>query len=45
MGGEIVDWKEILLNLLQTHRARVAGILVGLLIGTLFLILGFVSLH
>lgn len=41
LGGENVDWKEILLNLLQTHRARVIGILVGLLVGALFLILGF----
>ena len=35
------DYKEIFLSLWTTHKARLLGVIIGLLIGILFLTLGF----
>lgn len=36
-----MDWKSILLDLWENHRARMIGLIIGLIVGILFLTLGF----
>lgn len=36
-----MDWKSILMDLWENHRGRTIGLLIGLIVGILFITLGF----